>query len=777
MPGLETRNLPRAKSASELAVFLVLLVSLITSLAYLPVLFDFFSGDDFVHLVWLKDAIADPRLILQNFYCNWLEVPTTRFYRPLISVFMVSDYLVWGGNGLGFHLSNLIFHLLSTVSVFFIAAKLETLLADQDKNHQSAWQKNLYGFFAAATFGLYPLHPEAVCWITGRVDTVVTAFFSFSFLLYLKYRQSGNRFFVIASLTMMALSLASKEMAVVLPILLVSFELLHPDSKSKNVLSRLLATLPFWLLLLAYFLLRRLALGTFVGGYDNSLQIGDWGHYLNTWLHGLRMFALPLNRNLVATSDPLTYMFSAASLIMLLAVITNLLASRKLSRLFLFNFSFVFLAFLPVYKVFAIANDLQGSRLAYLSSAGLSLIIAMAVIDVGCPKLQSLKRIACASYLLLCFCALWLNNQAWRLAGLESNAIRASLNSLYKKVKGDPQVLITGLPDNIDGAYVCRNALNGMTKFPQLERDIYNCLTISSVEPIVPFGFLRDSLVRAGDKVLIFNWNEKQKKLVAVKLEDWLNSENNAQENTENNAPRLSIKQSSGSPKDGIELESANITCFALNFVAIDLVLLPGLKQPVRADLFFKNENYPDVKQDSENKRAAHAVLSNKPGRKRLIFSLRAIPEFALGGKLKGLLFKAPAMNLIKVKGVEILEADDLIAGIDFENSGYLGSKGFLHLSSKSPAGIIKFDGSKVACGDSCLIEINRPNKMFQALNCQSLEPGAFQTLPVDLRGQLSLKKKNFPTQGFYLVRVRCLDSKKEPVGLAGDHIVVAVDD
>ncbi|MCA9805502.1 MAG: hypothetical protein KC777_26210, partial [Cyanobacteria bacterium HKST-UBA02] len=105
----------------EATGFFLVSACLLTILAYTPVLFDFFTGDDFVHLIWLKDAIHNPELIARNFWSNWLEVPTTRFYRPLISVFMVSDYLIWGANGLGFHITNLVFHLISTISIFFIA--------------------------------------------------------------------------------------------------------------------------------------------------------------------------------------------------------------------------------------------------------------------------------------------------------------------------------------------------------------------------------------------------------------------------------------------------------------------------------------------------------------------------------------------------------------------------------------------------------------------------------------------------------------------------------
>jgi len=56
----------------------------ITIVAYSSCLFDWFVGDDYVHLIWLKEAVVHPELIWRNFYTSWLDGTTTKFYRPLI---------------------------------------------------------------------------------------------------------------------------------------------------------------------------------------------------------------------------------------------------------------------------------------------------------------------------------------------------------------------------------------------------------------------------------------------------------------------------------------------------------------------------------------------------------------------------------------------------------------------------------------------------------------------------------------------------------------------
>ncbi len=198
------------------------LIALAITVAYSATLFNWFAGDDFVHLIWLKDAIHNPELILRNFHANWLDVKTTKFYRPLISVFMVQDYALWGTNGFGFHLTNVLFLIFSSLTLFFIVRDLVAPIQGS--------RKNTPAFLAALIFGLYPLHLEPVSWITGRVDCIVTAFFLASLWCYMRWRVSKSIWLFAATWTSMVLGLLSKEMAIVLPATFVAYELLAAKS-------------------------------------------------------------------------------------------------------------------------------------------------------------------------------------------------------------------------------------------------------------------------------------------------------------------------------------------------------------------------------------------------------------------------------------------------------------------------------------------------------------------------------------------------------------------
>src|ERR1700722_12128246 len=104
--------------------FSILTILILVALVYCPVLTNAFVGDDFVHLNWLHQAINQPSLIWRNFHSSWLDITTAQFYRPLISIFMVADYLVWHNNGFGFHLTNLFCHLGNTLLLWLVLRAL-----------------------------------------------------------------------------------------------------------------------------------------------------------------------------------------------------------------------------------------------------------------------------------------------------------------------------------------------------------------------------------------------------------------------------------------------------------------------------------------------------------------------------------------------------------------------------------------------------------------------------------------------------------------------------
>lgn len=822
-PNSQNGSLLTQKNA---VVVLVCITALATFLVYLPVLFNFFAGDDFVHLTWLKQAVVYPQLIWKNFYSSWLDGTTTKFYRPLISVFMVTDYLAWGLNGLGFHITNLLFHLTSTVFLFFVSLRIgrtfersSTENSPQTPSTELLASRTSFAFFAAIIFGLYPLHPEAVSWITGRVDTIVTTFIVLSFWCYMQWRDGKALGWCASSIFFLILGLLSKEMAITLPATMAAYEVLlwwQRGGTSKTLISGALnaikAILPFAFVIALYFGVRLLALGTFVGGYDDSLFfISNMKDFVYGWLHALKMFLIPANKEFFTAKSPLLIFWQVSLGFTAVSALLNFAVLRRMLPAFLFTAIWLAFALIPVYKIFAIADDLQGSRLAYLATVPLSLLLAFGfttVRSIGNKitwiRISNRLRILWGVLFVSAAAAmLWTNNQAWVTAGQQSNAIREQLNTLYKsEIQGDPQVLFLNLPDHLYGAYICRNALYGMTKSPQMDRDIEHNIMVDKFEPILPFGYLKSSLQSAASEVHIYRWDVESKKFFPVTLES--SKENSSLKITPSEIRNVVKVQDNygiaafGSGTEGFKSEgisiktdapkgrrpaiefdlrstpNAKLSCFPTDFISIEVLCPTAPSDGKGFDLLYKN----DINKEFNLYHRAHAdvVASDKP--QKLLFSLRSAPIWAMGGSSNSLQLYLPLHGEFKVLSMEAVPASKLMPKIDFKNSGFLGTKGYLHLGKTKPSDVITYDASEVPGSAGVLFELTRANLLFASQNDKEKCQVTLREIKnAGTTGSITLERKDFSTLGIYELRAWAVDKDGNRLGVSGDHIVISVDD
>ena len=195
-----------------------LLVALLTFLAFLPVLHNgFVSWDD------------DKNFLLNSEYrgLGWTQLrwmwTTTHLghYVPLSWMTLGLDYVLWGMNPAGYHLTSLLLHSANAVVVYFIARRvLGMAVAGSNQEPQTL---ALAATVAALLFAVHPLRVESVAWATERRD-VLSGFFYFSAILaYLRACDGGDarrRWYWLA-VGLCACALLSKATAVTLPAVLL----------------------------------------------------------------------------------------------------------------------------------------------------------------------------------------------------------------------------------------------------------------------------------------------------------------------------------------------------------------------------------------------------------------------------------------------------------------------------------------------------------------------------------------------------------------------------
>jgi type IV pilus biogenesis/stability protein PilW len=209
-------------SGSALAAWLVpSVVALLAFTAFLPALENgFLFWDD--HLNFLENphyrGLGWPQL-------RWMFTTFHQgHYQPLSWLTLGLDYLVWGMDPLGYHLTNLFLHAANAVAFYFVTLRLLRLA---NKNiADDSWAFQLSAGFATLVFAIHPLRVESVAWATERRDVLSGLFFLLTLLCYLRANAAANIGparcrWMIAAFVLYGLSLLSKAIGVTLPIVLL----------------------------------------------------------------------------------------------------------------------------------------------------------------------------------------------------------------------------------------------------------------------------------------------------------------------------------------------------------------------------------------------------------------------------------------------------------------------------------------------------------------------------------------------------------------------------
>jgi len=87
--------------------------------------------------------------------------------RPIVNLSYAIDRALWGATPTGFHVTNVLLHMLNVVLVFTLGRRLAH---DRDRGV-------LVAFAAAVLFAAHPMMTEAVGYISGRSELLCAAFF------------------------------------------------------------------------------------------------------------------------------------------------------------------------------------------------------------------------------------------------------------------------------------------------------------------------------------------------------------------------------------------------------------------------------------------------------------------------------------------------------------------------------------------------------------------------------------------------------------------------
>lgn len=347
----------------------------------------------YINILPNKLFFDDEELIYKNFYVQNLSYfpkyfttnmiagagKTSNMYRPVLTLSFALDWRIWKNNPAGFHLTSLILHALNGILVFMLVRKI--------------FRDKLLAFLTAIFFIVHPFQSEPVAYASGRTDPLYAFFLLLSVLLFSGFINDNFRKFrkYCLSVVFAVLSVLSKEVAVILPIILTLLIFVPAGRKKEDILKSGILLIPFYLISFVYVFLRLTvlnfvnSLNFYSGGlFNSSLKLYSQNLAVRFFTFGWVFFqyiALTFfPKNLIIARTPVIIeSFLNIWVIMFLLTVTGLLfvsiKIRKNQPVFIFSFLWFFICLFPVSGVIPI-NNVIAEHYLYLPSVGMFLPFA-----------------------------------------------------------------------------------------------------------------------------------------------------------------------------------------------------------------------------------------------------------------------------------------------------------------------------------------------------------------------------------------------------------------
>ncbi len=137
-------------------------------------------------------------------------------YLPLTFLSLSIDYWLYGLNPAGYHFSNTLLHFINSFLVYQLVFQIT--------------RSGSRAFWASLLFLVHPVQVESVAWISERKNLLSFLFFALAFLSYLR---KGT---CLTSLLLFFLACLAKTSVVILPLLLVLYDVAFTNKHAKGVL-------------------------------------------------------------------------------------------------------------------------------------------------------------------------------------------------------------------------------------------------------------------------------------------------------------------------------------------------------------------------------------------------------------------------------------------------------------------------------------------------------------------------------------------------------------
>ena len=304
-----------------------------------------------------------------------------RNWHPLTTLSHMLDWQLYRARAGGHHFTNVVLHSLAVVLLFLWLRQITGAL----------WRSA----FVAALFAIHPLRVESVAWIAERKDVLSGVFFFLTFLAYVRYTRAPSLARLALVIVAFGLGLISKSMLVTLPflLLLLDFWPLRRFRLTRDILLEKVPLLALSAVSSAITFLIQKQGGAQAGSLPFAERFGDALVACCTYLRQM-FWPADLAPFYPRTVHPAWEIIGAA---LLLAAITTLVLAQRKARPYFFTGWFWYLGMLvPVLGLVQVGAQSSADRYTYLPQIGLYLCLTW-----GAAELCSRRILAPLSGLII----------------------------------------------------------------------------------------------------------------------------------------------------------------------------------------------------------------------------------------------------------------------------------------------------------------------------------------------------------------------------------------
>ncbi|MCG6918094.1 MAG: tetratricopeptide repeat protein [Deltaproteobacteria bacterium] len=329
----------------------------------------------------------DPGLILENISIRSLSIENIlniftpqagQSYQPVRVLSYAIDYYFWQLDPVGYHLENILLHVLAAVILYLLLANV----LNHIRGHNFRDSNRSFALFAALLFAAHPVNVEAVAWIAARKYVLLAVFYFLSFYLYVRSSVEAGHSILIYLLSVLTciLALLSSPFAVTLPGLLILYDYCRYRDifPWQNIKKRLIYYTPYILLSLTQFII---LVNVLSSGPDPTVKRHYLDNHFYTLLTMLRvlydyiknlLFPFWLNNRYVdyISLSFFEYKIIISFCVIIFIVLLLFLQIKKGEKLPLFCIGWFFITWFPVSNIIPISTTMA-DRYLYLPAVGL----------------------------------------------------------------------------------------------------------------------------------------------------------------------------------------------------------------------------------------------------------------------------------------------------------------------------------------------------------------------------------------------------------------------